>query len=69
MSWRQLGRLIKEDELSVHSEERVFEAVMAWVKYDVDGRQVSSELEGWNQGVGGCIEHPPSPIQNLYSVI
>ncbi|KAK3712038.1 hypothetical protein QZH41_008375 [Actinostola sp. cb2023] len=39
MSSRQLARLVREDELSVHSEERVFEAVMAWIKYDHEGRQ------------------------------
>jgi hypothetical protein len=40
MSSKQLARLVLEDEISVHSEERVFEAVMAWIKYDIQGRQV-----------------------------
>ncbi|XP_031574419.1 kelch-like protein diablo [Actinia tenebrosa] len=39
MSAKQLARLVLEDELSVHSEERVFEAVVAWIKYDIQGRQ------------------------------
>lgn len=40
ISAKQLARLVLEDELGVHSEERVFEAVMAWIKYDIQGRQV-----------------------------
>jgi len=34
----QLEQLISSDNLNVHSEERVYEAVMAWVKYEPDLR-------------------------------
>ncbi len=40
----QLLRLISHDGLNVHSEERVFEAVLAWVKYDVTTREVGLNL-------------------------
>ncbi|EDO31299.1 predicted protein, partial [Nematostella vectensis] len=36
---KQLSRILVEDDLNVHSEERVYEAVMAWIKYDQDLRQ------------------------------
>jgi hypothetical protein len=39
---RQLSRLIAEDELNVQCEERVFEAVLAWIKHDPANRCVSS---------------------------
>lgn len=38
---RQLSRLIADDELNVQGEERVFEAVLAWIKYDPEIRYVS----------------------------
>ena len=38
---RQLCRLIAEDELNVQCEERVFEAVLAWIKHDPTNRCVS----------------------------
>ena len=41
ISQSQLLRLISDDGLNVHSEERVFEAVLAWVKYDTSTREVS----------------------------
>ena len=40
ISSRQLTRLLRDDDLNTQSEERVFEAVLAWIKFDVDGRQV-----------------------------
>lgn len=40
VSPQQLNRLLSDDELNVHSEERVFEAVLAWIKYEPDVRQV-----------------------------
>ena len=40
ISQSQLLRLIADDGLNVHSEERVFEAVLAWVKYDTTNREV-----------------------------
>lgn len=39
ISSRQLTRLLRDDDLNTQSEERVFEAVLAWIKFDVDGRQ------------------------------
>ena len=36
----QLLRIISDDGLNVHSEERVFEAVLAWVKHDIPNREV-----------------------------
>lgn len=36
----QLLRIISDDGLNVHSEERVFEAVLAWVKHDIVNREV-----------------------------
>ena len=36
----QLLRIISDDGLNVHSEERVFEAVLAWVKHDISNREV-----------------------------
>eukprot|EP00794_Sanderia_malayensis_P007782 gene7782-8627_t len=39
ISQSQLLRLIADDGLNVHSEERVFEAVLAWVKYDAPSRE------------------------------
>jgi len=35
----QLLRIISDDGLNVHSEERVFEAVLAWVKHDIPNRE------------------------------
>ncbi|XP_068726109.1 kelch-like protein diablo [Montipora capricornis] len=39
ISAKQLTRLISDDDLNIQSEERVFEAVLAWIKYDIDIRQ------------------------------
>ena len=41
LTQRQLSRLISDDNLNVQCEERVFEAVLAWIKFDPDNRQVS----------------------------
>jgi len=38
ISFEQLSKLLADDVLNVHSEERVFEAVVAWIKNDVDAR-------------------------------
>ena len=38
---RQLSRLIADDELNVLCEERVYEAVLAWIKHDPINRCVS----------------------------
>ena len=40
ISSKQLTRLLRDDTLNTQSEERVFEAVLAWIKFDLDGRQV-----------------------------
>ena len=40
ISAKQLTQLISDDDLNIQSEERVFEAVLAWIKYDIDIRQV-----------------------------
>jgi len=40
ISAKQLTRILSDDELTVQSEERVFEAALAWIKYDADARQV-----------------------------
>ena len=40
ISYKQLTRLVRDDDLNIQSEERVFEAVLAWIKCDVDARQV-----------------------------
>ena len=40
ISAKQLTRLISVDDLNIQSEERVFEAALAWIKYDPDVRQV-----------------------------
>ena len=40
ISAKQLTRLLSDDDLNIQSEERVFEASLAWIKYDVDVRQV-----------------------------
>ena len=34
----QLKSLVKSDVLNVRSEEKVYEALLKWVKHDVDGR-------------------------------
>lgn len=39
ISAKQLTQLISDDDLNIQSEERVFEAVLAWIKYDIDIRQ------------------------------
>lgn len=39
ISAKQLMRLLSDDDLTVQSEERVFEAALAWIKFDVDVRQ------------------------------
>ena len=44
VSPKQLMRLISDDDLNVHSEERVFEAVLAWIKCDREGRHVSEGI-------------------------
>ena len=44
VSPKQLMRLISDDDLNVHSEERVFEAVLAWIKCDPEGRHVSEGI-------------------------
>ena len=48
VSPQQLNRLLSDDELNVHSEERVFEAVLAWIKYEPDVRQVGDIISLWN---------------------
>lgn len=40
ISAKQLTRLLSDDDLNIQSEERVFEASLAWIKFDVDVRQV-----------------------------
>ena len=40
LTQRQLSRLIIDDELNVQCEERVFEAVLAWIKHDPETRSV-----------------------------
>lgn len=40
ISAKQLTRLLCDDDLNSQSEERVFEAALAWIKYDADVRQV-----------------------------
>ena len=40
ISAKQLSRLLSDDDLNIQSEERVFEAALAWIKYDPDVRQV-----------------------------
>lgn len=35
----QLVALLKDDKINVASEEEVFDAVIAWVQYDINGRQ------------------------------
>ena len=40
ISAKQLTRLLSDDDLNIQSEERVFEAALAWIKYDADVRQV-----------------------------
>lgn len=40
ISSKQLTRLLRDDTLNTQSEERVFEAVLAWIKFDLDGRRV-----------------------------
>ena len=39
-----LCRILSDDELNVHSEERVYEAVLAWIKFDLDERRVGEHL-------------------------
>ena len=41
ISGEQLNRLISNDGLNVQSEERVFEAVVAWIQYDKNNRMVN----------------------------
>ena len=40
ISAKQISRLLSDDDLNIQSEERVFEAALAWIKYDIDVRQV-----------------------------
>ena len=40
ISAKQISRLLSDDDLNIQSEERVFEAALAWIKYDMDVRQV-----------------------------
>ena len=40
ISAQQLTRLLSDDDLNIQSEERVFEAALAWIKFDSDVRQV-----------------------------
>lgn len=42
ISAKQLARLLFDDDLTVQSEERAFEAALAWIKYDPDVRQESA---------------------------
>lgn len=44
ISAKQLMRLLSDDDLTVQSEERVFEAALAWIKFDVDVRQVCYKI-------------------------
>lgn len=48
ISSKQLTRILSDDELTVQSEERVFEAALAWIKYDADARQVPSSTKSNN---------------------
>ena len=41
ISGEQLNRLISNDGLNVQSEERAFEAVVAWIQYDKNNRMVN----------------------------
>ena len=41
ISGEQLNRLISDDALNVQSEERVFEAVVAWIQHDKNSRMVN----------------------------
>ena len=41
ISGEQLNRLITDDALNVQSEERVFEAVVAWIQHDKNNRMVN----------------------------
>ena len=50
ISAKQLTRILSDDELTVQSEERVFEAALAWIKYDADARQVPSSTKSNNTG-------------------
>ena len=51
ISAKQLSRLLANDDLNILSEERVFEAALAWIKYDPDVRKVNSHKD----------QHPISP--------
>lgn len=42
ISAKQLSRLLANDDLNILSEERVFEAALAWIKYDPDVRKESA---------------------------
>jgi len=48
ISAKQLTRILSDDELTVQSEERVFEAALAWIKYDADARQVPESTKSNN---------------------
>jgi hypothetical protein len=48
---RQLSRLIADDELNVLCEERVFEAVLAWIKHDPTNRCVSFIIKHFNHNI------------------
>lgn len=43
----QLIDIISSDELNVRSEEQVFNAVMAWVKYSIQERRPQLPQVGW----------------------
>ena len=45
ISAKQLSRLLANDDLNILSEERVFEAALAWIKYDPDVRKVRSHKD------------------------
>lgn len=52
----QLIDIISSDELNVRSEEQVFNAVMAWVKYSIQERRPQLPQVSWRNVHGFC--HP-----------
>ena len=59
LSIELLLHLISSDALNVHSEERVYEAVIAWIKYDLQSRK---------QHIAGLLDHVSYPIACTCSV-
>lgn len=63
ISAKQLSRLLANDDLNILSEERVFEAALAWIKYDPDVRKVHSHND--QHAISPYVCHTSSEIKAM----